>query len=115
MGTLSLVLRGWPAAVLLLGTLVLGLAAPQACAAEAPRHFDIPAESLGTALNEFARQADVTLLFASTLVAHAQTSGVHGDLAVSAALGQVLGGTGLAFRQVSPSAIAIIQAPDGIE
>jgi hypothetical protein len=111
MGTLSSVLRGWPAAVLLLGTLVLGRAAPQARAAEVPRHFDIPAESLGTALDEFARQADVTLLFSSTLVAHTQTGGVHGDLAVTAALGEVLGGTGLGFRQVSPSAIAIIQAP----
>jgi hypothetical protein len=111
MGTLSSVLRGCPAAVLLLGTLVLGLAAPETRAAEVPRHFDIPAESLGTALDEFARQADVTLLFSSTLVARAQTSGVHGNLAVSAALGEVLGGTGLAFRQVSPSAIAIIAAP----
>jgi hypothetical protein len=110
MGTLSLVLRGWPAAVLLLGTLVFGLTAPKARAAEVPRHFDIPAESLGTALDEFARQADVTLLFSSNLVAHAQTSGVHGNLAVTAALGEVLGGTGLAFRQVSPSAIAIIEA-----
>src|SRR6185437_5640536 len=110
MGTLSLVLRGWPAAVLLLGTSVLGLAAPEAHAAEAPRHFDIPAEPLGTALDDFARQADVTLLFSSTLVAHARTSGVHGDLGVGAALGRVLGGTGLAFRQVSPSAIAIIEA-----
>ncbi|MGH8328299.1 MAG: hypothetical protein ACRET2_16225, partial [Steroidobacteraceae bacterium] len=73
MGTQSLVLRGWHAAVLLLGTLVLGLAAPEARAAEAPRHFNIPAESLGTALNEFARQADVTLLFSSTLVSHTQT------------------------------------------
>jgi len=110
MGTLSSVLRGWPAAVLLLGTPVLGLGAPETHAAELPRHFDIPAEPLGAALNDFARQADVTLLFSSTLVAHARTSGVHGNLAVGAALGQVLGGTGLAFRQVSPSAIAIVAA-----
>src|SRR6185437_7331634 len=109
-GTLSSVLRGWPAAVLLLGTPVLGLGAPETHAAELPRHFDIPAEPLGAALNDFARQADVTLLFSSTLVAHARTSGVHGNLAVGAALEQVLGGTGLAFRQVSPSALAIVDA-----
>ena len=114
MGTLSSVLRGWPAAVLLLvGTLVLGLACPGARAADVPRHFDIPAEPLGTALDEFARQADVTLLFSSTLVAHARTGGVQGTLAVTAALGQLLGGTGLAFRQVSPSAIAITESARG--
>lgn len=111
MGTLSTVFRGWPAAVLLLATLVLGLAPSGARAADAARHFDIPAEPLGAALDEFARQANVTLLFSSTLVAHSQTAGVHGELPVSAALGQLLGGTGLAFRQASPSAIAIIASP----
>ena len=112
MGTLSSVFRGWPAAVLSLGTLVLGLAPSGAGAADVPRQFDIPAEPLGSALDEFARQANVTLLFSSTLVAREHTSGVHGELAVTAALGRLLGGTGLAYRQVSPAAIAIIQPPD---
>jgi len=111
MGNLSTVLRGWPAAVLLLGTPVLGLASPAARAAGVPRRFDIPAEPLGAALDEFARQADVTLLFSSTLVARARTPGVHGTLAVNTALGQLLGGTGLAYRQVSTAAIAIIEPP----
>ncbi|HEU5442699.1 MAG TPA: secretin and TonB N-terminal domain-containing protein, partial [Steroidobacteraceae bacterium] len=110
MGTQSTVLRGWPAAVLLIGTVVLGLRPSVAWAEEAPRRFDIPAEQLGAALDEFARQANVTLLFSSTLVAHARTPGVHGALPVAAALGQLLGGTGLGFRQVSASAIAIVGA-----
>ena len=108
MGTLSSVLRGWTAAVLLLGMLVLGLASPAVRAADVPRHFDIPAEPLGAALDEFAREANVTLLFSSPLVAQARTGGVHGELAVGAALARLLGGTGLGFRQVSPSAIAIV-------
>jgi hypothetical protein len=111
MGNLSSVPRGWPAAVLLLGALVLGIATFPARAAEVPRHFDIPAQPLGAALNDFARQANVTLLFSSTLVAQARTGGVRGDLAVTTALGQLLGGTGLGFRQVSPSAIAIVESP----
>ncbi len=111
MGNLSSVPRGWTAAVLLLGALVLGIAAFPARAAEVPRHFDIPAEPLGTALDEFARQANVTLLFSSTLVAQVHTRGVSGSLAVTAALGQLLGGTGLEFRQVSQSAIAIVESP----
>ena len=108
MGTLSTVPRGWPAAVLLVGTLALGLASSGAQAAGVQHRFDIPAQPLGAALDEFARQADVTLLFSSALVSRAHTAGVHGDLAVSAALDRLLGGTGLAFRQVSPSAIAIV-------
>ena len=61
-------------------------------AAEAPRHFDIPAEPLGAALDDFARQANVTLLFSSALVAQARTGGVRGQFAVTAALGQLAGG-----------------------
>lgn len=110
MGTLSSVLRGWPAAVLVFGALALGLTPAETRAADAPRHFEIAAEPLGAALDEFARQANVTLLFSSTLVAHAHTPGVRGDLPVTAALGRLLGGTGLGFRQVSPSAIAIVAA-----
>ncbi|MDE2050653.1 MAG: TonB-dependent receptor [Gammaproteobacteria bacterium] len=112
MGTLSTVLRGWPAAVLLLlGTPVLGIASAEARAAGVPRHFDIPAEPLGPALDEFAREADVTLLFSSVLVARARTGGVHGELGVTTALARLLGGTELAFREVSPSAIAIVASP----
>ncbi|MGH8290176.1 MAG: TonB-dependent receptor [Steroidobacteraceae bacterium] len=107
MGTLSTVPRGWPAVVLLLA---FGLVAPQARGADAARHFDIPAEGVSAALNEFAREADVTLLFSSTLVGGLRTAGVSGDFRVTQALGRLLGGTGLSFRQVSPSAIAILPA-----
>jgi hypothetical protein len=110
MGTLSTVPRGWPAVVLLLCTLALGLACPGARAGGVQRQFDIPAQPLSAALNEFARQANVTLLFSSPLVGRVRTAGVHGELAVTTALGRLLGGTGLAFRQVSPSAIAIVQS-----
>jgi outer membrane receptor protein involved in Fe transport len=108
MGMQTTVPRGWPAAVLLIGLLALGSAWSAARAADLHRHFDIPAEPLGPALDEFARQANVTLLFSSTLVARSRTAGVRGELPVTAALGRLLGGTGLAFRQVSPSAIAIV-------
>jgi hypothetical protein len=110
MGTPSSVLRGWPPAVLLYATVALGLAPVASQAADNPRRFDIAAEPLNAALDEFARQADVTLLFSSSLVAHARTPGVRGELPVTAALSRLLGGTGLRFRQVSPSAIAIIEA-----
>ncbi|MGA7537598.1 MAG: secretin and TonB N-terminal domain-containing protein, partial [Steroidobacteraceae bacterium] len=113
MGTLSTVPRGWPAVVLLLGTLAFGLAAPEARGTDLARHFDIPAEGVSVALNEFAREANVTLLFSSTLVGRLRTPGVQGEFTVTQALGRLLGGTGLGFRQVSPSAIAIVESSAG--
>ena len=109
MGTLRTVPRGWPAVVLLLGALAAG-PAPAAQGADSARHFDIPPEGVSTALNEFARQANVTLLFSSTLVGGLRTKGVEGELTVRQALRRLLGGTGLGFRQVSPAAIAILPA-----
>jgi outer membrane receptor protein involved in Fe transport len=119
MGTQRTVPRGWPAAVLLLGTWGLGLAAPATApaavthAAGSPRHFDIPAEAAGAALDDFARQADVTLLFSSTLVGGLEAAGVQGNFTVTQALGRLLAGTGLGFREVSPSAIAIVETSSG--
>ncbi|MGH8294437.1 MAG: TonB-dependent receptor plug domain-containing protein, partial [Steroidobacteraceae bacterium] len=97
-------------AVLLIGTLVIGLASPGAQAAGVAHAFAIAAQPLGPALDEFARQADVTLLFSSSLVVRARTTGVHGELAVTEGLSRLLGGTGFTFRQVSPSAIAIVES-----
>jgi outer membrane receptor protein involved in Fe transport len=110
MGTLSTVPRGWPAVVLLLGTLGLGVVPSAGRGAGSVRHFAIPAEGASAALNEFAREADVTLLFSSTLVGGLRTPGVSGDFTVTQALGRLLAGTGLGYRQVSPSAIAILRA-----
>src|SRR5580658_8351809 len=76
------------------------------------RHFDIEAQAAATALNEFARQADITLVFSSALVARHQTPAVHGDFTVIDGLKRLLDGTGLSFNQVSTSTIAISAASD---
>src|ERR1700685_3733662 len=79
----------------------------QALADPTLRHFDIQTQATASALNEFARQADITLVFSSALVAKYQTAGIKGDFTVLEGLRRLLDGTGLAFTQVSATTIAI--------
>src|SRR6202012_570423 len=71
------------------------------------RHFDIQSQVAALALKEFARQADISLVFSSTVVAHRQTAGLRGDFTVIDGLKKLLDGSGLAFKQVSATTIAI--------
>lgn len=79
------------------------LAAPdvraQATSAAVPAsttHFSIPAQSLGSALNELARQADLQLLVEPSLVANKTAPAVNGQMTSAEALSRVLGGSNLA-------------------
>lgn len=87
--------------------LALTLIATHAYADTTLRHFDIQSEVAALALKEFARQADISLVFSSTVVANRQTSGIHGDFTVTEGLRKLLDGTGLSFKQVSANTIAI--------
>ena len=78
-----------------------------AFAGTALRHFDIQTQAAASALNEFAQQADITLVFSSALVAQHQTVGVRGDFTVLDALRKLLEGSGLSFTRVSETTIAI--------
>jgi outer membrane receptor protein involved in Fe transport len=79
----------------------------QAFADPTLRHFDIQTQAAPSALNAFARQADITLVFASALVDRHQMVGIKGDFTVLEALRKLLEGTGLSFTQVSATTIAI--------
>ncbi|MCD9007040.1 STN domain-containing protein [Luteimonas sp. XNQY3] len=86
---------------LLLLALVLPLLGMTACvAADAKgKPFDIPAQPAAAALNEFARQADVTLIFSYDLVAGERTRPLKGSFAVDDGLTRLLDGTPLGYRQ----------------
>jgi iron complex outermembrane receptor protein len=79
----------------------------QAFADPTLRHFDIQTQAAASALNEFARQADITLVFSSALVDKHQTIGIKGDFTVLEGLRRLLDGSGLSFTQVSATTIAI--------
>jgi hypothetical protein len=76
------------------------------------RHFDIQPQVASLGLREFARQADISLVFSSTLVANRQTSSLRGDFTVAEGLRRLLEGSGLSFKQVSSTTIAINTASD---
>ncbi len=71
------------------------------------RSFDIAAQSAASALNEFAKQADITLVFSYKLVSGKQTKPIKGDFAVADALTRMLDGTALSYRQVGENTVAI--------
>jgi outer membrane receptor protein involved in Fe transport len=91
----------------LIRCVALTMLGAQAFADPTLRHFDIQTQATASALNEFARQADITLVFASALVDKHQMIGIRGDFTVLEALRRLLDGTGLSFTQVSATTIAI--------
>lgn len=91
----------------LIRCLTLTIVGTQAYADAGVRHFDIQTQAAASALNEFARQADITLVFSSLLVSARQTAGIRGDFTVIDGLRKLLNGTGLSFKQVSATTIAI--------
>ncbi|MEC5397571.1 TonB-dependent siderophore receptor [Uliginosibacterium sp. H1] len=63
--------------------------------AAAPVRIDIPAQGLGSALNELARQTGQQLIVAPELVANRQAPAVSGSLTPDQALQRLLSGSGL--------------------
>lgn len=67
-------------------------------AQEAAQQFNIPPQSLASALNEFGRQSGRDILFSTEVAAGKQSPGVQGAYTPEAALHALLAGTGLEFR-----------------
>ncbi|ULQ47714.1 TonB-dependent receptor [Flagellatimonas centrodinii] len=60
--------------------------------------FDIPAQDLGEALADFARQSGQEMLYAPSTVAGKTSTAINGRLSRPAAMQQLLDGTGLLFE-----------------
>jgi hypothetical protein len=104
MGKLAGSLRG-----LLSLALVLSQLGVSACVAADTRGkpFAIPAQPAGAALNEFAKQADITLIFSYDLVVGERTPSLNGRFTVDEGLTRLLNGTSLGFRQAANGAYLI--------
>lgn len=76
--------------------------------------FDIDAQLLADALNQFALQSDREILFAPEAVSAQRTRGLHGNYAPEQALEMLLAGSGLTWRVTENRAILIdaAQAPE---
>ncbi|HUJ02555.1 MAG TPA: TonB-dependent receptor, partial [Rhizomicrobium sp.] len=65
------------------------------------------------ALDSYARQANVQLMYPDDEMKNARTAGVQGELTADVALSRILSGTGFMTQHVS-GAIAIVRAGDGV-
>jgi hypothetical protein len=70
-------------------------------------HFDIAAQSLSSALNEFARQSQQQILFAPDIVARRVSSLLQGNMQPIPALKILLKDSGLAFKAMSNGVILV--------
>ncbi len=111
--------RFTPAPLALAAAMTLALAAGHAplaqaqggtASAAAPLPLNIPAQPLGQALNELARQANLQMTFAAGLVAGKLAPAVSGPLTVQQALQRLLAGSGLT-ASVEGSAVVVTAAP----
>ncbi len=112
-GVLS-ALPGWAAAplarrlLLVVAMLLLWPAATQAQGTpEARRHFNVAAGPLEEALNRFARQAGITMSYASALVQGRQVTALQGEYSVRQGLEVLLAGSGLRAVRSDKGAYAL--------
>lgn len=96
-------------ALALAGAAVVTCAAP-AFAQAARANFDIPAQTLGAALRQYAIQSGREVLFDPALVAGKRVVGLKGEHEVGAALDQLLRGSGLR-AQTAGRTVVIAPAP----
>ena len=91
------------------------LAAPQAPAEAsqqgAQQRFDIAAQPLASALNQFSRQTGWEVGYTADLARDVRTQGARGDMTPAEAIAHLLAGTGLGFDFSGPKAILLNRLP----
>ncbi|GAB4140695.1 MAG: TonB-dependent receptor [Sphingomonadales bacterium] len=86
-------------------------AAPQiAQAQDSSVYFEIGAQPVAAALQQFAEQSGLQLAYVSAITANLETRGLSGSFAPDEALQRILAGTGLAYRRIDDNTIAILNA-----
>lgn len=76
------------------------------------QHFDIAAQPLSSALNQFSRETGWQVGYTADLARNVNSKGVHGELTATEAIVQLLMGTGLGFDFSGPRAILLNRLPD---
>ena len=77
-------------------------------------NLQIMAQPLDEALQEFARQSGVQVIYFSSLTQGVQSPGVRGRYTVAEALEALLAGSGLSFRMLNARTAAIRKAEAGV-
>jgi iron complex outermembrane receptor protein len=77
--------------------------------ANAPSHtFDIPANDLAEALDQFSAQSGLQIAYDQSLMAGRRSSRVHGNMRPAEALGELLAGSGLVWKFVNESTVVFV-------
>lgn len=84
------------------------LPAQGATASSEKRNVSIPAQGLASALQSFARERALYLIFASQDVAPRRTAGASGELTQDETLKTLLSGTGLTYRYLDEKTVSIV-------
>ncbi|RVT94230.1 TonB-dependent siderophore receptor [Sphingomonas crocodyli] len=103
----------------LLARLTIGAALPAIAIASTPafaqataqRSFDIPAQSLESALLLYMRQSGVQVGYEPADVAGRSSTGISGALTTGEALSRLLGGTGLTYRSTGGTSVRLQAIP----
>jgi iron complex outermembrane recepter protein len=70
-------------------------------------HFNIDSQPLATALQQFAEQSGVQVIFFSRVTEGLQAPALHGTYTIPGGLEMLLSGTHLIFRVINPKTIEI--------
>ncbi|BBA32145.1 hypothetical protein sS8_0177 [Methylocaldum marinum] len=92
---------------LLTATLALSAPVAGALAAEAPREYTIPAQSLNSALMAFAAASGVELIFTADTVRGLSSKGLSGRMTPEQALNRLLAGSGIDYRFVDGRTVTL--------
>jgi iron complex outermembrane recepter protein len=72
-------------------------------------HVKVDSQPLGTALQQFAEQSGVQIIFFSRVTEGLQAPALHGTYTISGALEILLSGSHLIFRVINPKTIEILE------
>jgi Secretin and TonB N terminus short domain len=85
-----------------------GLAAAGDATAVTRKPTDVPAQGLGPALTELAKEFDFQVLYRTEFVSDLKSPGAVGTLTSDEALGKVLSGTGLTYKYLDDKTVTIV-------
>lgn len=74
------------------------------------RSFDVPAQSVQSAVNQLGQQADIQIVAARSVTRSARSNPVRGNMTVEQALEAMLAGTGLVARRTGAQTYTIVVA-----
>lgn len=92
---------------LLISSAIICVATAMPAAAQT-KSFDIPAQSVQSAVNQLGRQAEIQIIAARSVTRGARSNPVRGSMTVEQALSVMLQGTGLTYRQTGAQTYTVV-------